>query len=161
MYSTLFTNCLYAFLLECFPLKIVCTESSSTLSRCEEQQQGLYNYKDTKPQISSLLVFNRVIDWRYSQTCWYFRPALWSIAPLTFSLVSIVFYQSNLSTSNRLNILQGNQVMYQRRQRKSNCIADCIRGEYTGTAYFISVELWFFGAHNGGFYGQHHKTAVA
>ncbi len=28
------------------------------------------------------------IDWRYSQSCWYFRPALWSIAALTFSLVS-------------------------------------------------------------------------
>ncbi len=26
------------------------------------------------------------IDWKYSQSCWYFRPALWSIAPLTFSL---------------------------------------------------------------------------
>ncbi len=28
------------------------------------------------------------IDWRYSQSCWYFRPALWTIASLTFSLVS-------------------------------------------------------------------------
>ncbi len=27
-------------------------------------------------------------DWRYSQSCWYFRPALWTIAPITFSLVS-------------------------------------------------------------------------
>ncbi len=28
------------------------------------------------------------IDWRFSQSCWYFRPALWTIAPLTFSLVN-------------------------------------------------------------------------
>jgi hypothetical protein len=27
-------------------------------------------------------------DWRYSQLCWYFRPALCTIAHLTFSLVS-------------------------------------------------------------------------
>ncbi len=27
------------------------------------------------------------IDWKYSQSCCYFRPALRSIAPLTFSLV--------------------------------------------------------------------------
>ncbi len=28
------------------------------------------------------------IDWRDNQSSWYFRPALWTIAPLTFSLVS-------------------------------------------------------------------------
>jgi hypothetical protein len=30
------------------------------------------------------------IDWRYSQSCWYFRPSFvnYSIAPLTLSLVS-------------------------------------------------------------------------
>ncbi len=28
------------------------------------------------------------IDWRYSQSYWYFRPALWTIAALTFFLVS-------------------------------------------------------------------------
>ncbi len=30
------------------------------------------------------------IDWRYSQSCWYFRPLLWNIAPLTFSLVHLL-----------------------------------------------------------------------
>ncbi len=29
------------------------------------------------------------IDWRYSQSCWYFRPLLWTSAPLTFSLVHL------------------------------------------------------------------------
>ncbi len=27
------------------------------------------------------------LDWRYSQSCWYFRPFWWTSAPLTFSLV--------------------------------------------------------------------------
>ncbi len=26
-------------------------------------------------------------DWEYSKSCWYFRPLLWTRAPLTFSLV--------------------------------------------------------------------------
>ncbi len=29
------------------------------------------------------------IDWRYSQSCWYFRPLLWTSASLTFSLVDL------------------------------------------------------------------------
>ncbi len=41
-------------------------------------------HKDTKPYMSSLLVF---IDWRYSQSCWYFRPLLLTSAPLTFPMV--------------------------------------------------------------------------
>ncbi len=28
------------------------------------------------------------IDWRSNQSCWFFRPALWTIAPVTFTLVS-------------------------------------------------------------------------
>ncbi len=38
--------------------------------------------------MSSLLV--KFIDWRYSQSCWYFRPLLWTSAPLTFSLVRLL-----------------------------------------------------------------------
>jgi hypothetical protein len=29
------------------------------------------------------------IDWRCSQSCWYFRPELWTVALLTFSLVQL------------------------------------------------------------------------
>jgi hypothetical protein len=29
------------------------------------------------------------IGWRYGQSCWYFRPLFWNIAPLTFSLVHL------------------------------------------------------------------------
>ncbi len=32
--------------------------------------------------------FLELIDWRYSQSCWYFRLLLWTNAPLTFSLVA-------------------------------------------------------------------------
>ncbi len=46
---------------------------------------GLINYKDTKPLMSSLLVSSRM---RYSQSCWFFSMALWTIVPLSFSLVS-------------------------------------------------------------------------
>ncbi len=31
------------------------------------------------------------MDWRYSQSCWYSRPLLWTSAPLTFSLVHLLF----------------------------------------------------------------------
>ncbi len=29
------------------------------------------------------------IDWRFSHSCWYFRPLLWTSAPLSFSLVHL------------------------------------------------------------------------
>ncbi len=29
------------------------------------------------------------IDWRFNQSCWYFRPLLWTSAPLTFSMVHL------------------------------------------------------------------------
>ncbi len=39
------------------------------------------------------------IDWRYSQSCWYFRPLLWTSAPLSFSLVHLL--PSPLSCMNK------------------------------------------------------------
>jgi hypothetical protein len=30
-----------------------------------------------------------LIDWRYCQSCWYFRPLLWTSPPLTFSLARL------------------------------------------------------------------------
>ncbi len=30
------------------------------------------------------------IDWRYSHSCWHFRPLLWTSAPLSFSLVHLL-----------------------------------------------------------------------
>jgi hypothetical protein len=43
----------------------------------EDDRHGPNIYKDATPLMSSLLVFDRVfIDWKYSQSCWYFRPIL-------------------------------------------------------------------------------------
>ncbi len=41
---------------------------------------------DTSHHVSCIIEF---IDWRYSQSCWYFRPLLWTSAPLSFSLVHL------------------------------------------------------------------------
>jgi hypothetical protein len=49
---------------------------------------GLNNYKTPNPKCRLYWCLIEFIDWRYSQWGWYFRPALWTIAPLTFSLVS-------------------------------------------------------------------------
>ncbi len=58
---------------------------------------GLIKYIDTKAKCRHLknwpakgLVFcgrylSEFVDWRYSQSFWYFRPS-WTVAPLTFSL---------------------------------------------------------------------------
>ncbi len=46
------------------------------------------NYKDTNPKGRLYLCLIEVIDRRYSQSCWYFRPLLCTSAPLTFSLVN-------------------------------------------------------------------------
>ncbi len=64
----------------------------------QHSPHGLINYIDIKAKYrhlkkltwkgTSQQVFIRVIDWWYSQSCWcwYFRPALWTVASLTFSL---------------------------------------------------------------------------
>ncbi len=43
--------------------------------------------KTPNPKCRLYWCLTEFIDWRYSQSCWYFRPGLWTIAPLT-SLVS-------------------------------------------------------------------------
>ncbi len=55
----------------------------------EKRRCGLINFiKTPNPRCRLHRCLIEFIDWRYSQSCWYFRPALWTIAPLTFSLVS-------------------------------------------------------------------------
>ncbi len=44
-----------------------------------------YIYKTPNPKCR---LYWCLIVWRYSQSWYYFRPALWSIAPLTFFLIS-------------------------------------------------------------------------
>ncbi len=58
---------------------------------------GLINYIDSKAKCFHLKKLTCVgtlrhvciVDWRFSQYYWYFRPGLWTVAPLTFSLVQL------------------------------------------------------------------------
>jgi hypothetical protein len=36
---------------------------------------GLINYKDTKTKCRLYWLLTEFIDWRYSRSCWYFRPS--------------------------------------------------------------------------------------
>ncbi len=47
--------------------------------------------KTPNPKCRLYWCFIELIDWIYSQSCWYFRPALWRTAPFTFSLVVTVY----------------------------------------------------------------------
>ncbi len=51
------------------------------------RDHGLINYKDTKTKCRLYWCLKEFIDWRYSQSCWYFRPSFVNYCPLTFSLV--------------------------------------------------------------------------
>ncbi len=63
------------------------------------RNHGQINYTDIKAKCrhlkkftckwTSLQVFIRVYRQRYRQSCLYFDPALWTVAPLTFSLVQL------------------------------------------------------------------------
>jgi hypothetical protein len=39
--------------------------------------------RDKNPKCRLYLCLIEFIDWRYSQSCWYFWPLLWTVAPLT------------------------------------------------------------------------------
>ncbi len=48
-----------------------------------------------QPSMDQIFIKTRLkefIDWRYSQSCWHFRPLLWTSASLTFSLVHLPPY---------------------------------------------------------------------
>jgi hypothetical protein len=45
--------------------------------------------KTRNPKCRLYWCLKEFIDWRYSQSCWYFRPLLWTSASLTFSLVDL------------------------------------------------------------------------
>jgi hypothetical protein len=42
---------------------------------------GLINYKDTKSKFRLHLCLIEFINWRYSQSCWYFRPSFVKYCP--------------------------------------------------------------------------------
>ncbi len=66
----------------------VYTEFSFSRVFSKPPTHGPNNYKGTKSRLYWCLI--EVIDWRYSQSYRYFRPLLWTSAPLTFSLTSTV-----------------------------------------------------------------------
>ncbi len=43
---------------------------------CEYLQHGLITIKTPNPKCRLYWCLREFIDWRYSQSCWYFRPAL-------------------------------------------------------------------------------------
>jgi hypothetical protein len=45
------------------------------------RKHGLINYKDTKTKCRLYRCFIEFIDWRYSQSCWYFRPSFLNYCP--------------------------------------------------------------------------------
>jgi hypothetical protein len=61
---------------------------ASVLLRTKQERYTKGNLKTPSPKCRLYWGLLEFADWRYSQSCWYFRPALWSIVPLTFSLVS-------------------------------------------------------------------------
>ncbi len=46
----------------------------------DSSDHGLINYKDTTTKCRLYWCLIEFIDWRYSRSCWYFDPALWTIA---------------------------------------------------------------------------------
>ncbi len=63
----------------------------------------------------------KFIDWRYSQSCWYFRPLLWTSAPLTFR-----FFQESPSPKPLIITLGSFQIFSTIRGdiHKSRCTTD-------------------------------------
>ena len=60
-------------------------------------ENGLFDFtmdqisiKTTNPKCRLYWCLIELKDGRYSQSCWYFRPLLWTSAPLTFSLVHLI-----------------------------------------------------------------------
>jgi hypothetical protein len=45
------------------------------------RRRELTNYKDTKTKCRLYCCFIELIDWRYSLSCWYFRPSLVDCCP--------------------------------------------------------------------------------
>ncbi len=68
-------------------VQITHTPRSSKLSQCIPRVLCYLYYKDTKTKCRLYWCIIEFIDWRYSQSCWYFRPSLVNTAPVTFSLV--------------------------------------------------------------------------
>ncbi len=67
----------------CRPCSLLC---AGTPAKQLSHAHGLINYKDTKTKCRLYWCLVKLIDWRYSQSCWYFRP---SFVNYTLSLVNL------------------------------------------------------------------------
>jgi hypothetical protein len=73
---------------KCRPFQSNCS-TVDNLGKGKEGGHGLNNYKDTKPfRFRFYWCLIEFMVWRYSLSCWYFQPASYTVATLTFSLVS-------------------------------------------------------------------------
>jgi hypothetical protein len=55
----------------------------------ELQSMAQISMKTPNPKCRLYWCLIELIDWRHSQSCWYFRTLLWTRAPLTFSMVHL------------------------------------------------------------------------
>jgi hypothetical protein len=61
---------------QCGPMRIRIRNTGQIQYNLDPPVHGLNNYKDTNPKCRLYWYFVEFIDWRYSQSCWYFRSAL-------------------------------------------------------------------------------------
>ncbi len=63
------------------------------------QNMDQITIKTSNPKCLLYCCLIEFIDWRYSQSCWYFRPVLWTSATLTFSLVHLTHFKDGKKIS--------------------------------------------------------------
>ncbi len=64
--------------------KAICCKAGNTTTTIDQ-----ISIKTPNPKCRLYWYLIEFIDWRDSQSCWYFRPLLWNSAPLIFSLVHL------------------------------------------------------------------------
>ncbi len=52
-----------------------CSRTSIARARKQGERHGLLYYKNTKTKCRLYWCLKELVDWRYSQSCWYFRPS--------------------------------------------------------------------------------------
>ncbi len=82
------TLCVFLFALGLQQQKPPPTTAESALRAEYNTPMNQISIKTPKPKCRLYWCLIEFIDWRYSQSCWYFR-LLWTSAPLTFSLVHL------------------------------------------------------------------------
>ncbi len=71
-------------------VQLIGERCSCRFTSMESLSHGPNIYKTSNPLCRLYWCLINFIDWRYSQSCWYFRPLLWTFAPPTFSLIHLL-----------------------------------------------------------------------